>query len=182
MLLLRYMNDLRPILLALTAVAALSLTHPAKAVDIITTFDVSGTCTPLAPFTGTTFSGTLTIDETIGTLTAIDVSFQGLSPFTGLASLNQATGSDWEVLVGNGGSAGLLLKFTTGQTPGSLVGFAGGTIDGDLVILHPSANQAYENLGGSITAAAGVPDGGSTVMLLGAALGALGMTRRFVMS
>jgi len=41
--------------------------------------------------------------------------------------------------------------------------------------------------GGAVTGFAGenggsVPDGGTTVMLLGAALGALGMARRFLMS
>ena len=32
------------------------------------------------------------------------------------------------------------------------------------------------------TTGAGVPDGGTTVMLLGAALGALGLARRYIMS
>jgi len=56
--------------LILTAVAALSVAYPAKA----TMFNVSGTCTPFGTFTGTTFSGTLTIDVTTGTLTYINVS------------------------------------------------------------------------------------------------------------
>jgi len=62
------MNTIRPILLALTAVTALSVAYPAKA-DTITTFNVSGTCTPFTPFTGTTFSGTITIDVAAGTAT-----------------------------------------------------------------------------------------------------------------
>ena len=50
--------------------------------NTITTFNVSGTCQPNGPLKGTTYSGTLTIDVTAGTVTAMDVRFQGLSPFT----------------------------------------------------------------------------------------------------
>jgi hypothetical protein len=160
------------ILLALTAVAALSVAYPAKA-NTITTFNVSGTCTPLAPFTGTTFGGTLTIDVTAGTVTAIDVSFQGLSPFNTIL-LSQPFGtSDWVVTAGNGVSQTshvLFLDFTTGHTPGSLVGFTGGTIFQGEVADALLQEDAYFPLNGSITAPASVPDEGSSLTLLGIAL------------
>ena len=156
------------ILLALTATAALSLAYPAKADTI---FNVSGTCTPGAGFTGTTFSGTLTIDVTTGTVTGIDVSFQGLSAFTSIFG-SAATGtSDWEVIAENTGlNAGLDLEFTTGHTPGSLVGFTGGPIVGNSV--HTTVGgTAYTITGGSLTPA--VSDTGSTLGLLILALAAL---------
>ena len=96
------MNKLRAILFVLTAVAALSFAHPAKA-NTITTFNVSGTRVPGAGFTGTTFGGTITIDVTAGTVTAIGVSFQGLSPFNTInLSLPFGT-SDWTVNANGGG-------------------------------------------------------------------------------
>jgi hypothetical protein len=166
-------------ILALVSLLGLGVTQPAKA-NTITTFNVSGTCTPFAPFTGTTFSGTLTIDVTAGTATAINVSFQGLSPFNTIVGSQPFGTSDWVVTSLNGSHV-LFLDFTTGQTPGSLVGFTGGTIFQGGVADGLLQEDAYLDLNGSITAPAGsVPDGGTTVMLLGAALGALGMARRFL--
>ncbi len=77
----------------------------------------------------------------------------------------------------NGAAHVLILDFTTGHTPGSLVGFTGGTIFQGSVFDALVQEEAYIDLNGSITAPASVPDGGTTVMLLGAALGALGMAR-----
>jgi hypothetical protein len=172
------MKVLPKILLALTAVAALSVAYPAKA-DTITTFNVSGTCVPQEPpFTGTTFSGTLTIDVTTGTVTAIDVSFQGFSPFNVTLSSDPSSSDLWQIIaitnVGN--DSALELIFTTGHTPGSLVGFMGGTIFGDSATT--GTVPEYSDLRGSITAPAGVPDGGSTVSLLGCALLGLAALRR----
>ena len=164
--------------LILAAVAALSVAYPAKA-NTINTFNVSGTCTPIAPFTGTTFAGTITIDVTAGSVTAIDISFQGLSPFNTIFKSQPVGTSDWSVGATNGESYFLSLAFTTGHTPGSLVGFTGGTIDSGSV-LNPIEMPVYRvQSGGSITAA-GVPDGGSTVSLLGfALLGLVALRRKF---
>ena len=86
--------------------------------------------------------------------------------------------SDWEVLAANTGiNAGLDLEFTTGHTPGSLVGFTGGSIVGNDVISTVSGT-AYTITGGSLTPATAVPDGGSTVSLLGCALLGLAALRR----
>ena len=159
------MKALPKILLALTAVAALSVVYPAKA-DM---FKVSGTCTPSGTFTGTTFSGTLTIDVTTGMVTGIDVSFQGLSAFNVIFDSHAAGTSDWEVIAANIHIDGLFLEFTTGHTPGSLVGLTGGSIVGNDVQLTVGGT-AYTITGGSLTPAAGVSDGGSTVSLLGFAL------------
>ena len=160
--------------LMFTAVAALFVAYPAKA----TMFDVSGTCTPFAPFTGTTFSGTLTIDVTTGTVTRINVSFQGFSAFTSIFGSTGAGTSDWEVIASNTGlNASLDLEFTTGHTPGSLVGFTGGSIVGNDVI-HTVGGTDYTITGASPTPAAGVSDGGSTVSLLGFALFGLAALRR----
>jgi hypothetical protein len=173
-------RSLTTLLCAATAAAALSVAHPAAA-DTITTFNVSGTCQPFDPFTGTTFGGTLTIDVTTGTVTAIDVSFEGLSAYNTIDFSFPYLTSEWHLQASNGGPNALSLFFTTGQTPPSLVGFMGGTIPmGD--IHDENDNFAYIINSGSITAPAGVPDGGTTVMLLGAALGALGMTRRFLIA
>jgi hypothetical protein len=176
-LLFQGINALRHILLALTAVAALSVAYPAKA-DM---FKVSGTCTPGPGFTGTTFSGRLTIDVTTGTVTGINVSFQGLSPFTFIDNSFAAGTSNWEVLAFNAGiNAGLNLEFTTGHTPGSLVGFTGGAIVGNAVnstVINTIAGTDYTITGGSLTPA-GVPDGGSTVSLLACALLGLAALRR----
>jgi hypothetical protein len=76
------------------------------------------------------------------------------------------------------GSYVLNFDFETGQTPSSLVGFTGGTILGNDVENFNTGAVAYRSLNGSITAPAGVPDGGSTVSLLSFALLGLVALRR----
>ena len=102
-------------ILALVSLLGLGITQSAKA-NTITTFDVSGTCTPQGAFTGTTFGGTLTIDATIGQVTAMDVSFQGFSHFT----LHQSV-ADFSDLwrAGSDPVSGYILNllFHTGHTP-----------------------------------------------------------------
>ena len=170
------MNNLRSALLVITAVAALSLAHPAKA-NTITTFNVSGTCTPFGAFTGTTFGGTITIDVTGGSVTAIDLSFLGVTHFTPITSSgpNQTEADQWHIDSFLNDGYLLQLDFTT---PGSLVGFTGGTIVGNEVRYLPTQGLAYNNFNGSITAPGSVPDGGSSLMLLGFALLGLVALRR----
>ena len=88
----------------------------------------------------------------------MDVRFQGLSPFTTINESNPSSTSDWGMLAGSDESFVLELTFTTGHTPGSLVGFTGGTITGDEVIQPDTGLAAYEIFNGSITAV--VPDEG----------------------
>ena len=119
------------------------------------------------------FSGTLTIDVTGGTATAVDITFPGLASFTSLVLSTGFGTSNWFIDVGNGGAGiALLLDFTTTKTPGSLVGFTGGTIFGNTVFNVETGNIYYTINSGSITAATAAPEPGSLVlMLLG--LGAL---------
>jgi len=53
------------------------------------------------------------------------------------------------MLAGSDESFVLELTFTTGHTPGSLVGFTGGTITGDEVIQPDTGLAAYEIFNGS---------------------------------
>jgi hypothetical protein len=66
--------------------------------------------------------------------------------------------------VGNSGSYVFFLDFTTGHTPGSLVGFTGGTIESNPLFFGPTGIVVYNITGGSITAP--VPDQGSSLTLL----------------
>jgi hypothetical protein len=160
--------------LMFTAAAAFCA-NPAKA-NTITTFNVSGTTEPLAPFTGTTFSGTMTIDVTAGTLTAIDLSFQGLSPFNTINESVPFGTFSWRVSAGNGDMDLLTLLFETGHTPGSLVGFTGGFQDIfglGVQDIGPHPRLDYDITGGSIfpsLTTPPVPDEGSSLTLLGIAL------------
>ena len=125
--------------------------------NIITTFNVSGTCQPNGPLKGTTYSGTLTIDVAAGTVIAMDVRFQGLSPFTTINESNPSSTSDWGITAGSDESFVLELSFTTGHTPASLVGFTGGTITGVEVIQPDTGYPVYEIFNGSITAVVPAP-------------------------
>jgi hypothetical protein len=130
-------------------------------------------------FTGTTFGGTLTIDVTAGTATGIDVSFQGLSPFNTILVSDPIGTISWIVGAGNLSNNRLFLSFVTEPTPGSLVGFTGGTIFTGDVFVFPGGVTAYTITGGSITAPTGVPDAGSTLPLLGlASLGLVALRRK----
>lgn len=108
-------------------VALLPLAGAARAA-VITTFDVSGTAAPIPLLTGTTFSGTLTLDVTSGTVTAEDVPFPGLSAFDMLTFSGPFQTSNWTVTAFDSSVDELTFDFTTTKKLGSLVGFTGGTI------------------------------------------------------
>jgi hypothetical protein len=160
--------------LIFTAVTAFCVATPAKA-NTITTFNVSGTGERVATITGTTFSGTMTIDVTAGTLTAIDLSFQGVSPFNTINESAPFGTSSWRVSAGNGEMDLLTLLFETGNTPGSLVGFTGGFQDIfglGVQDIGPHPRLLFDITGGSIfpSLTSPVPDEGSSLTLLGIAL------------
>jgi hypothetical protein len=161
--------------LRFTAVTAFCVATPAKA-NTITTFNVSGTGERVATITGTTFSGTMTIDVTAGTLTAIDLSFQGVSPFNTINESAPFGTSSWRVSAGNGDMDLLTLLFETGHTPGSLVGFTGGFQDIfglGVQDIGPHPRLLFDITGGSIfpsLTTPPVPDEGSSLTLLGIAL------------
>ncbi len=185
---------------SLFILAALGVGAPYTRASTITNFTVSGTAYnntmaslgSCAPYPAScSFSGTLGVNVTSGTLTSVDISFPGLSAFDTLSgSTAYSNGSnEWELFAYNGTSGGdaLILSFTTASTPGSLVGFDGGSIDsglGQTFVGNPNIPYIYIGTGGSITAPAvsgpSVPEPNAlALMLVGlGAIGFLGMRKR----
>ena len=162
---------MRKSLWIILAVMIVAVGAPNAQADTVTTFDVSGTVEPAVSFlTGTTFSGTLTIDVTSGAITAVDITFPGLPIFDRLV-FQGPDGSDWDVSARTSiGVVGLFLSFTTAPTPGSLVGFTGGTITGREVI-DALEDPLYNVTGGSVTAPTATPEPSTVaLMLLGVGL------------
>jgi hypothetical protein len=134
--------------------------------DTITTFDVEGTVFNESGGTidscanGATcpFSGMFEVDTTTGTYesTGLAITLPGLATFDTL----EASSSPGNLVANNGlAEETLVLTFTTEPTPGSLVGFTGGTITGEYEL--PELN--YLITGGTIT-----PEPSSLVPLAGA--------------
>jgi hypothetical protein len=94
------------------AVGAAVLAPVAARADVITTFDLSGTAHNVSGMTlgscvvnaSCAFSGTLTVDVTSGAVTAIDVTFPGLSAFDTLVDSGPFSTSDWLVGADNSSS------------------------------------------------------------------------------
>ncbi len=108
----------------------------------------------------------------------------GLLP-TATLLVPSANGTGTSVDLGDGTLYSYLFAKYDGKNAGSEVWYVGnlsGTITIPGVGLLPGQN--YGLSGWTLFGPGGtsVPDGGTTVMLLGAALGALGMARRFVMN
>jgi len=108
----------------------------------------------------------------------------GLLP-TAIFALN---GTDTSIDLGTGLYSYLFAKYD-GPNAGSEVWFVGnlsGIITIPAAAFPKNGGNPYGLSGWTLfgpgTPPPGVPDGGTTVMLLGAALGALGMARRFLMS
>jgi hypothetical protein len=153
--------------------------------DTITTFDVLGT---VQNFSGgaldscannatCAFSGMLRVDVTTGTVenTGLDITFPGLPMFDTL-NYSMSVTPDWLIAVLNSEIDQVLLSFTPAPTKGSLVGFTGGTIDGEIVEAS-SGLPYYLNLSGTITP---VPEPSALVLLAGGlALLVFGLARRF---
>jgi VPDSG-CTERM motif len=93
-------------------------------------------------------------------------------------------GTGTSIDLGNGSLYSYLFAKYDGRNAGSEVWYVGG-LSG--IITIPAVGLAGQNYGLSGwtlfgPGVPGVPDGGTTVMLLGAALGALGIARRYIMS
>ena len=104
--------------------------------DTIRLFNVSGTAVnqssvPVSPSCGALatcpFSGTLDVDVTNGTVPDIDITFPSLDPFNRVVF---STNSPAFVEATNAPSLGQVLELSF---TGSLVGFTGGTITGQVV-------------------------------------------------
>ena len=106
-------------------------------------------------------------------------------------SISVLSGNTWEItwnLTGSGFTLdGLLVKSGNVQGQGMLYRFYGVSADetligsGTVTLDNPVKDISHITFFGSPGGGV-VPDGGTTVMLLGAALGALGIARRFIMS
>jgi hypothetical protein len=106
-------------------------------------------------------------------------------------TVNVVSGSTWEIswnLTGSGFTLdGVLIKDGNVQGLGMLYRFYGVSADealigsGTVTFDDPAKNISHISFFGSPGGGV-VPDGGTTVMLLGAALGALGIVRRFLMN
>ena len=103
-------------------------------------------------------------------------------------TVNMVSGNTWEIswnLTGSGFTMdGMLIKSGNVQGQGMLYRFYGVSADetligsGTVTFDNPVKNISHISFFGS--PGGQVPDGGTTVMLLGAALGSLGMARRFL--
>jgi hypothetical protein len=106
-------------------------------------------------------------------------------------TVNMVSGNSWDIswnLTGSGFTLdGVLIKDGNVQGEGTIYRFYGVSADealigeGTVTFDNPVRNISHISFFGS-PGGGQVPDGGTTVMLLGAALGALGMVRRFLMS
>lgn len=160
------------------AAAVLVACAPYAHADTITTFNVSGiaannTGGPLGACPRgslCSFSGTLGVDVTAGTITGVNIKFPGLSPFNAVSCCAGAG-----FLPANNGVQSLALIFTTAPTPDSLVGFDGGSILPEGQVTTGPDYYDYTVDGGSITAPTPtVPEPRSLVLML-AGLGALSL-------
>ena len=177
---------------ALFVAVILAATAAYAHADTITTFNVSGSANNVSGETlgscaiGATcsFSGTLTVDVTNGTATAIDVTFPGLSAFdTWKTTIPVCSGgfSDCDMILFNGsGGDDASFEFQSSPSVGSLVGFTGGTFEGNDTV-HALSGFTFYTYSGSISApeSSSVPEPGSLVlMLMGLAAVGFFATRR----
>ena len=163
---------------------------PAAQASVVT-FDVRGQATYAGDNSTQSFSGTLGVDITTGSVTALDIKIPFFPEFT-TAGIplgpilweqfffpDYVVGSGYSTIVLNpifGNTfywAGIDLQFTT-TTPGSLVGFSGGIIDGGSA--DTTSGFGYTNFNGTISATPLPPTW--TMMLIGLAGFGLAAYRR----
>jgi hypothetical protein len=120
------------------ALLGVSWVGAAKAASIV--FDVSGTLLANPPTTtmDTTLSGTLTIDVSTGTLTAVDLMVPGFSDFTHLDGSEASGVDDWYISTDNGTGCGpavdcLEITIATSPTGASLVDLESASLVGAIL-------------------------------------------------
>ena len=138
--------------------------------DTITTFDISGTVSPVSPETGTTFSGTLVIDMDFGVALSGTLNFPDLLPL----DLSGVGFSSTSASIGFASSGTFPVNASlTVPTPTSFsfVGFTGGTFTstGDQVIqFSPRETVYYDITSFTMTAeTSAAPEPGSFALVLG---------------
>ena len=155
----------------LCLVFALCFAAPNALADSIDTFDI--TASPGG------IGGTLTVDITNGTVTAVDITATGLTDFT-IVKLSEVSLGGWrldaaDVLDVNS----ILLVFTT-TNPSSLVGFDGGTITSGIVVQNSTGQILAAPLTGTIApAAVATPEPSSLALMLSGVGLVFGMRKRF---
>jgi hypothetical protein len=127
----------------------------------------------------------------LGKFNAGGGSEDGAIDISQFVTINVVSGNTWDIswnLTGSGFTLdGVLIKDGNVQGFGMLYRFYGVSADealigsGTVTFDDPVRNISHISFFGS-PGGNGVPDGGTTVMLLGAALCALGVARRFIMS
>lgn len=166
------------------AVTLALLTAANASADTISTFDVSGTVFNISgERLGScindffcSFGGTLTVDVTNGTPTAADITFPGLPAFDSLNGSGGGEACCWVLDAENSSMDSVSLLFLTFPTPGSLVGFEGGTIrPATTQVISGSSNLLYFIVSGSILSPVStVPEPSSRMLLAVAVLGFVG--------
>jgi hypothetical protein len=111
----------------------------------------------------------------------------GAVPVTGIldgsspVTVNLGTGYQYLVVAYDGPNGGVAVFNVAGLTGTiDLYRYAKPRANGNLLGSNVAQQGYFKMTGYTLLNPTGVPDGGTTVMLLGAALGALGITRRFL--
>ncbi len=186
------MKHKKLILIAVAACAAMCAFSPSAKALAFNDGNVVGTVTPGAPANPASVADYINFMITLGlgqtvvhdfgqpegvqTITRSNNSFGSL-PST--SSTGAVTGTGTTINLGAGGFTYLFAKYD-GQNDLSFVWKVAG-LTGTITI--PANGPLGHGLSGWILFPGGsVPDGGTTVMLLGAALGTLGMVRRYLKS
>jgi hypothetical protein len=125
----------------------------------------------------------------LGKYNAGGVVENGALNISSYVTVTEVSGNTWDIswnLTGSGFTLdGVLIKDGNVQGKGMIYRFYGVSADetlvgsGTVTFDNPVRNISHITFFGS-PGGNGVPDGGTTVMLLGAALGSLGMARRFL--
>lgn len=165
------------ILFVISLVLGTSLLAASAAQASVVVFDIRGQATYDGDNSIQSFSGTLGVDVTTGSVTLLEIQIPFFSQFTTEGMLSHPSlsgglpplpgyyvGSAYHIVnpdpLAVGVYATIRIHFST-TDPGSLVGFSGGTIDGGT--LFTSIGFGYSNFSGTISA---VPEPSTWLMMV----------------